>query len=150
MIDIRLPDVHIAPPNKYTEKWRAGAVNVHFTVRITCPFMNDQADPPRQQELVAELGSLTAYRHKPGKIMWYQRPRNECEFNGVLRAALMAAPQVSGGGFAGGDFVKLSRTDNLLSTRTLTGQGRLVPLAYVEFLSFGLGFYNPALNVQAV
>jgi hypothetical protein len=67
----------------------------------------------------------------------------------TVRAVLMATPKASGGGFAGGKFVSISRTDNLLSTRKLTGQGRIVPLAYVEFIEFDLGFYNPALQVQA-
>lgn len=42
----------------------------------------------------------------------------------------------------------LSRTDNLLSTKTMTGQARVVPLAYVEFISLDLGFFNPELAVQ--
>lgn len=67
----------------------------------------------------------------------------------LLRAVLLATPKASGGGFEGGSFVKLSRTDNLLSTRKLTGQGRIVPLAYVEFIDFDIGFFNPALQVQA-
>jgi hypothetical protein len=68
----------------------------------------------------------------------------------AMRAVLMAKPKASGGGFEKGRFVKLSRTDNLLSTKTLTGQARIIPLAYVEFLLWDIGFYNPALQVVAV
>jgi hypothetical protein len=68
----------------------------------------------------------------------------------LMRAVLMAKPKASGGGFSGGRFTQLSRTDNLLSTRTLNGQGRIVPLAYPEFISFDLGFFNPALQIVAV
>jgi hypothetical protein len=68
----------------------------------------------------------------------------------ILRSVLMAKPKASGGGFPQGRFVRLSRTDNLLSTKTMTGQARIVPLAYPEFVSLDLGFYNPALQVVAV
>jgi hypothetical protein len=62
----------------------------------------------------------------------------------LLSATLLAKPKASGALFA------LSRTDNLLSTKTLTGQARVVPLSYPEFINLDLGFFNPALQVQAV
>jgi hypothetical protein len=62
----------------------------------------------------------------------------------VMRATLMAKPKASGVLFA------LSRTDNLLSTKTLTGDARIIPLAYPEYINLTIGFYNPALQVQAV
>lgn len=65
----------------------------------------------------------------------------------TVSAVLMAKPKASGGGFSGGRFVQLSRTDNLLSTKNLTVQARVVPLAYPEFVSIQLGFYNPSLQV---
>lgn len=61
----------------------------------------------------------------------------------VLAAVLLARPKASGATFT------LSRTDNLLSTFTLTGQARVVPLAYPETITLDLGFTNPALQVQA-
>jgi Protein of unknown function (DUF2586) len=61
----------------------------------------------------------------------------------VMRATLMAKPKASAVQFV------LSRTDNLLSTRTLTGQARIVPLAYPEFVTLDLGFFNPALQLVA-
>jgi len=63
---------------------------------------------------------------------------------GVMRDTLLAKPKASAVQFA------LSRTDNLLSTKTLNGQGRVVPLAYPEFINLDVGFYNPALQVVAV
>lgn len=60
----------------------------------------------------------------------------------VMRAALLAAPKASAIEFA------LSRTDNLLSTQTMTGQARVIPLAYPEFINLSLGFKNPALQTQ--
>jgi hypothetical protein len=62
----------------------------------------------------------------------------------VMRAVLLAKPKSSGIEFT------LSRTDNLLSTKTLTGQARVIPLAYPEFINLDLGFKNPALQTQAV
>lgn len=61
----------------------------------------------------------------------------------AMRSVLLAKPKASGVQFA------LSRTDNLLSTKTLTGQARIIPLGYPEFISLDLGFVNPALQVQA-
>lgn len=60
----------------------------------------------------------------------------------VLAGALLAKPKASAVLFT------LSRTDNLLSTKTLTGQARVVPLAYPEFINLDLGFFNPALQLQ--
>jgi Protein of unknown function (DUF2586) len=62
----------------------------------------------------------------------------------VMRATLLAKPKASAIQF------ELSRTDNLLSTRTLTGQARVIPLAYPEFVELDVGFLNPALQVVAV
>lgn len=61
----------------------------------------------------------------------------------TLRSTLMAKPKASGVQFA------LSRTDNILSTKTLTGSARVIPLAYPEFINLTVGFYNPALTVLA-
>jgi hypothetical protein len=60
-----------------------------------------------------------------------------------LRAQLYAKPKASAVQFV------LSRTDNLLSTRTLTGSCRVTPLAYPEDVELDVGFFNPALQVQA-
>jgi len=62
----------------------------------------------------------------------------------AMRALIMAKPKASAVTFA------LSRVDNLLSTKTLTGDARIVPLAYNEFINLTVGFLNPALQVQAV
>ena len=62
----------------------------------------------------------------------------------AMRAALLAKPKASAVQFT------LSRTDNLLSTKTLTGNGRVIPLAYPEFIDLSVGFMNPALQIQSV
>jgi hypothetical protein len=60
----------------------------------------------------------------------------------TMRAVLMAKPKASGVQF------RLSRTDNLLVTKTLTGDARIIPLAYIEFIEITVGYFNPALQVQ--
>lgn len=64
--------------------------------------------------------------------------------NAALSATLLAKPKASGATFV------LSRTDNLLSTRTMNGQTRIVPLAYAEAIVTDIAFENPALQVVAV
>lgn len=59
----------------------------------------------------------------------------------IMRSVLRAKPKASAVDFT------LSRTDNLLSTKTLTGQARVTPLAYPKTINLDLGFHNPALNV---
>lgn len=61
----------------------------------------------------------------------------------VLRAALLSEPMASDISF------KLSRTDNVLSTKTITGEARIVPLAYPEAFAVTVGFINPAMQLQA-
>jgi len=67
----------------------------------------------------------------------------EAGANAVLRAGLRAKPKVSAVTFT------LSRTDNILSTKTLTGSIRLTPLAYPEVIQLDTSYYNPALAVKA-
>jgi hypothetical protein len=61
----------------------------------------------------------------------------------ALRTALTTKPKASEAVFV------LSRYDNLLASRTLTGDARVTPLAYPELVELALGFFNPALQVLA-
>lgn len=61
---------------------------------------------------------------------------------GALAGVLMQKPKASAVQFT------LSRTDNVLSTKTLTGQARIVPKGYTEFITLDIAFKNPALSVQ--
>lgn len=67
----------------------------------------------------------------------------------AIRAVLMSKPKASGGGYAQGRFVQINRNDPILQTRTITGNGRIVPLAYIETINFEIGFSNPTLQVAA-
>lgn len=100
-----------------------GALRLYFIRRLNKPILVDKATGfiLEEEALEIEAGALA-----------------------VMRATLMAKPKASGVLFT------LSRTDNLLSTKTLTGQARVIPLAYPEFINLDLGFFNPALQVQAV
>lgn len=62
----------------------------------------------------------------------------------IMRSLLLAKPKASAVMFT------LNRTDNLLSTKTMGGQARIVPLAYPETITLDVGFFNPALQVQPV
>lgn len=68
----------------------------------------------------------------------------EIEFGArtAMADALLAKPKASEVVFA------LSRTDNILSTKTLTGDARITPLGYPEQINLSIGFFNPALQVQ--
>jgi hypothetical protein len=58
----------------------------------------------------------------------------------ILESRLRAKPKCSGVEFS------LSRTDNVLSTRTLTGDARIIPLAYPDTINLTSAFKNPALQ----
>jgi hypothetical protein len=96
---------------------------------------------------IKRLNKSVLVNRTTGFILETEALEIEAGADAVLRALLMAKPKASGGGFSQGRFVQISRTDNLISTKTMTGQGRIVPLAYPEFINFDLGFYNPALQV---
>lgn len=77
-----------------------------------------------------------------GFILESEAQEIEAGARAALAAVLLAKPKASAISFA------LSRTDNLLSTKTMTGQARVTPLAYPETINLDLGFMNPALQVQ--
>lgn len=75
-----------------------------------------------------------------------EREAREIEAGAVsaMRSVLLARPKASSVEFV------LSRTDNILSTLTLTGDARVTPLGYPEQIQIDVGFKNPALQVQQV
>lgn len=100
--------------------------------------------------LVGRLNKPVLVNATTGKILEAERLEIENGLDAAIRAVLMAKPKASGGGYPQGKFCLVSADDNLLSTRTLTVDGRIIPLAYIETINFSLGFYNPALQVQPV
>jgi hypothetical protein len=81
---------------------------------------------------------------KTGYILESEALEIESGARSVMRSTLLAKPKASDINFV------LSRTDNLLSTKTLNGIASIIPLAYPEFINLAIGFLNPALQVQAV
>jgi hypothetical protein len=67
----------------------------------------------------------------------------EADVTAALEAALLTKPKASAVSYV------LSRTDNLLSTKTLNAQMRIVPLAYVEAIEEEVSYENPALRVTS-
>lgn len=63
----------------------------------------------------------------------------ESGLKATLASVLMAKPKASG------HTQTVSRTDNILSTKTLTVTFRVVPLGYPETIELTVGFTNPAL-----
>lgn len=100
--------------------------------------------------LIRRLNKPLLVSKTTGFILETEALEIEAGIDRAIADAIMAEPMASGGGFPGGKFASLSRTDNILSTKKLTGQGRIIPLAYPEFIDFDLGFSSPALQVQAV
>lgn len=110
---------------------------------------------PHRRVLNLAHGALRAYfarrLNKPilvsaatGFILETEALEIEAGARQAMADVLLAKPKASGVLFA------LSRTDNLLSTKTLNGQGRVIPLAYPEWINLDLGFYNPALSITQV
>ena len=123
--------------------------------RIICPAGSDFQLQPHRRVLNLAHGALRAYflrrLNKPilvskttGFILESEALEIESGALAAMTSTLMQKPKASGVLFS------LSRTDNILSTKTLTGDGRVIPLAYPEAINLSVGFYNPALQLQAV
>lgn len=78
-----------------------------------------------------------------GRILESEALEIESGAIAAMSSVLLAKPKASAVQFT------LSRIDNVLSTKTLTGTARVVPLAYPEFINLDVGFFNPALQIQA-
>ncbi len=100
-----------------------GVLRIYFTRRLNQPLRVDATT---------------------GFILEAEALEIESGARAALRSALLAKPKASG------IEVTLSRTDNILSTKTITGTARAIPLAYPEQIEFELGFLNPALQVVSV
>lgn len=80
---------------------------------------------------------------KTGFILESEANDIEIVANATLATALLTRPFASGASF------KLSRTDNVLSTSTLTYEIRIVALGYPKTITGTIGFNNPALRLSA-
>lgn len=78
-----------------------------------------------------------------GFILESEALEMESGANARLRAALLTTPKASNA------YCVIARDENILSTRTVSGDARIVPLAYPRTFEITVGFENPALSVQA-
>lgn len=105
--------------------------------------LNDAADALRAF-LVMRLEKAVRVNRATGYILEQDAVEIENGATAAMRDAVLTVPDASAVSFV------LSRTDNLLSTSTLHGDARLVPLAYPDQIGITLGFDNPAARVVAV
>lgn len=132
-----------------------GEEGVYFTrPRIFSASGSDYDIMPKRRVMNIAEDALYAYLirrlNKPiqvdsatGFILEHVALEIEDGAEAAVKAALMAVPMASD------VTVAVSRTDNILSTKTLSGDLRVVPLAYPEMINFTTGFTNPALALQA-
>jgi hypothetical protein len=92
---------------------------------------------------IRRLSSPVRVNKTTGFILESEALEIEIGATAAMSGPLLAKPKASDAVFA------LSRTDNLLSTKTLNGQARVTPLAYPEYVDLDVGFFNPALALQA-
>jgi hypothetical protein len=109
-------------PHRRVMNLAHAALRLFFIRRLNKPILVDKATGfiLEEEALEIEAGAIAA-----------------------MRSVLLAKPKASEVEFT------LSRTDNVLSTKTLTGDARVIPLGYPEFIDLAVGFKNPALQVQA-
>lgn len=88
--------------------------------------------------LIRRLNRPVAVDKKTGYILETAAREIEAGCNAALKAVLAGGPAASGW------ITALHRNDNLLSTRTMNVDIRIVPLAYVETINETIGFVNPA------
>lgn len=119
--------------------------------RLLAPSGSDFEIAPYRRVINIAKEALRLYLirrlHRPIRVsrttgLILERDARDIEIGGlaVLRALLGAQPKASDWEFV------VSRTDNLLSTKTLTVTGRIIPLGYPEFIDFELGLANPAVE----
>lgn len=89
------------------------------------------------------LNSPIRVDSKTGFILPEEADEIEAGAEAELAAALLAKPMASGVS------VILNRNENILTSKKLTGEARVVPLAYPEQVDLKVGFSNPALQLQA-
>ena len=92
------------------------------------------------QVLVEELSNDVRLA-RTGFILEKDALAIESRVNSALDLALLVTGNASEAKFV------LSRTDNLSSTKTATGEVRVIPLGYLKRFAVSLGYTNPALSL---
>lgn len=89
--------------------------------------------------LIRRLNRPVQVDKRTGYILEAEAKEIEAGGNAVLKSVLGGAPKASSWSFT------VRRDDNLLSTKTMNTETRIVPLAYPETINNTIGFENPAL-----
>lgn len=90
------------------------------------------------------LASIILVDKVTGFILESEALAIESGANARLRDALLKKPKASDA------YCVVARNENILSTKNLTADARIVPVAYAESVTLSVGFANPALNIVAV
>jgi hypothetical protein len=99
--------------------------------------------------LVRHIGDSAIADVSTGRILESEAQALDTEGTGELVAGLVNAPSKSGRGHASSAVVRVSRTDDILSTSTLTGQFSVQPIGYFRFINFTIGFTKSNVSAAA-
>lgn len=92
------------------------------------------------------LSKPVVVNNETGFILEEEAVEIESGASSILADLLLNKPMASGGQYSLRDFVRVNRTDNLLSTKTMNVTAGMIPLAYPKVIIIDEGFYNPALQ----
>lgn len=90
--------------------------------------------------LVGKIGDSALVDASTGRILESEAAVLDSEMTGELTTALVTAPSKTGKGHASSVAGRVSRTDDLVTTSTLTGQFSVQPLGYFRAIDFTIGF----------
>jgi len=90
--------------------------------------------------LVNYIGESAIVDSSTGRILESEAQAIDADITGQLVASLISAASKTGRGHASSVAARVSRTDDLLSTSTLTGQISVQPLGYFRQITFTIGF----------
>lgn len=93
------------------------------------------------QYLIRRVNQGVPVNKKTGYILESVALEIEAGGTAAMSSVLLAKPKASDCSF------KLSRFDNILATKTLTGEARILPFGYVEEIKVTIGYVNPAMRV---
>jgi len=94
------------------------------------------------QYLIRRCNQGVPVNKKTGYILESVALEIEAGGTAAMSSVLLAKPKASDCTF------KLSRFDNVLATKTLTGEARILPFGYVEAFKINIGYVNPAMRVS--
>lgn len=92
-----------------------------------------------RQYFIRRLNRPILLNRDTGLILESEALEIEAGATSAMASVLLAKPKASGVQF------RLSRFDNVIATQTLTGDARVLPLGYPEYIDLTVGYYSPAL-----